>query len=406
MKSKDYEYRKPTDEGYEISEERKQQLIKKVKDQVKKGFIAHYQILSIGKNDEEYDYIYDWLDENDIEIRGINGTISGEIPNYIHYPKMGQSFTPEALDDIEQENLFEKLNSFSKKEQKDGVKEYQDTRNRLIEHNMKLANWVVNSRSITRIPIPLEDKKQMAYLGLIKAVDNFDPSMGIKFSTYAVKAIYRRILREVSREDGEIKQNAIISQQLEMIPEIENQMLMELNRKPEPYEIADILGVSMKRVHYLENLRNLREKESLQELKEIEDSEDSIRDRYYDEDKISNEEAGYVMDGVYIDEDENLPEGFRQKDITEDIAMTKSLKDTLLKVLSTLTERESEILKLRYGLIEGEEPKTQEVVGRIFGCTGSSIGRIEAKALRKMRHPVRSRKLKPYLDMDFEEYEH
>ena len=386
MKSKDYEYRKPTDEDYEISEKRKQELIKKVKDQVKKGFIAHYQILRIGKNDEEYNYIYDWLDENDIEIRGINGTISGEIPNYIHYPKMGQSFTPEALDDIEQENLFKKLNSFSKKEQKDGVKEYQDTRNRLIEHNMKLANWVVNSRSITRIPIPLEDKKQMAYLGLIKAVDNFDSSMGIKFSTYAVKAIYRRILTEVIKEDGEIKQNAIISQQLEMIPEIENQMLMELNRKPEPYEIADILGISMKRLHNLENLRNLKEKESLQEIMEKNNSkdstrdsfsdddstrdsfsdDDSIRDRFSDGDKIIHEDAGYVMDGVYIDEDENLPEGLREKDRAEDRMMTKALRDSLLKVLGKLTDQECEVLKLRFGIDNGEDPKTQEVVGKIF----------------------------------------
>ena len=395
MKSKDYEYN-PIDEDYEISEKRKQELIKKVKDQVKKGFIAHYQILRIGKNDEEYNYIYDWLDENDIEIRGINGTISGEIPNYIHYPKMGQSFTPEALDDIEQENLFKKLNSFSKKEQKDGVKEYQDTRNRLIEHNMKLANWVVNSRSITRIPIPLEDKKQMAYLGLIKAVDNFDSSMGIKFSTYAVKAIYRRILTEVIKEDGEIKQNAIISQQLEMIPEIENQMLMELNRKPEPYEIADILGISMKRLHNLENLRNLKEKESLQEIMEKNNSkdstrdsfsdddstrdsfsdddstrdsfsdDDSIRDRFSDGDKIIHEDAGYVMDGVYIDEDENLPEGLREKDRAEDRMMTKALRDSLLKVLGKLTDQECEVLKLRFGIDNGEDPKTQEVVGKIF----------------------------------------
>ena len=385
MKSKDYEY-KPIDGEYEISEARKQQLIKKVKDQVKKGFIAHYQILRIGKNDEEYDFIYDWLDENDIEIRGINGTISGEIPNYMHSPRMGQSFTPETLDDLEQERLFKKLNGFSKKDKENGVKEYQDTRNRLIEHNMKLANWVVNSRSIAKIPIPLEDKKQMAYIGLISAVDKFDPDMGVKFSTYAVKAIYRRILREVSREDGEIKQNAIISQQLEMIPEIENQMLMELNRKPEPYEIADILGISMKRLHNLENLRNLKEKESLQEIMEKNNSkdstrdsfsdddstrdsfsdDDSIRDRFSDGDKIIHEDAGYVMDGVYIDEDENLPEGLREKDRAEDRMMTKALRDSLLKVLGKLTDQECEVLKLRFGIDNGEDPKTQEVVGKIF----------------------------------------
>ena len=157
MKSNDYEYQIPGEE-YQISEKRKEELIKRVKNQIRKGFIAHHQILKIGQNDEELDFLYKWLDDNDIEIRGIDGTSSGEISNYTHISRMGQSFMPELLDDDEQEKLFWKLSEFSEKDKEEGSQAYLDVRNKLIERNMKLARWITSWTSISKIPIPLEDK--------------------------------------------------------------------------------------------------------------------------------------------------------------------------------------------------------------------------------------------------------
>ena len=105
MKSKDYEY-KQLDIEYEINAQRKQELISEIKIFINRGYIVHSKILQIGKNNVEYNFLYEWLKNNNINIKGINGTISGEVSNYIHTPKMGQSFIPELLEDEEQKNLF------------------------------------------------------------------------------------------------------------------------------------------------------------------------------------------------------------------------------------------------------------------------------------------------------------
>ncbi len=404
MKSKDYEYQYSNEE-YEISAKRKDELIKKLKNQVRKGFIAHHQILDIGQNDDELEFLYNWLDDNDIEIRGINGTISGEIPNYTHIPKMGQSFTPEILDDAEQERLFWKLNDFTSKDIEDNIPEYQDVRNKLIEHNIKLAKWITSWKGITKIPIPLEDKYQMAYLGLMDAVDKFDPSLGYKFSTYASKTIYRRIIREAYREDGETKQNIVVNEQLAMIPDIENQILVSLGREAKPYEIADILGVSLKRVYELENLRKLKKKDSLEQIESDRKNIEKISGQLSDGDKIIQSDAGYIMDGVYMDEEDILPLGFRKKDRVNDRAMTGMLKEDIIQVLSTLTEREEGILTKRFGLLDGRA-RTLVDIGGDYNVCKDRIRQIEAKALRKLRHPSRAKRLLPYLEgIDEDEYE-
>lgn len=396
MKSKDYEYN-PSEEEYEISAKRKNELIEKVKSQVRKGFIAHHQILNIGKNDDELDFLYSWLDDNDIEIRGINGTISGEIPNYTHIPKMGQSFTPEELDDAEQEKLFFDLNNFSAEDKKNNVPEYKKTRDRLIEHNMKLAKWMTSWKGIAKLKIPLEDKYQMAYLGLVDAVDKFDPYLGYKFSTYACKAMFRRIIREAYKEDGEAKLNIVVNEQLSMIPDIENQILVNLGREAKPYEIADILGVSLKRVSELETLRKLQQKESLEQIEDDRKDIETISSTLLDGDRITESDDGYIMDGVYMDEEDTLPVGFRKRDRIADKAMTQLLKEDLGKALSTLTDRERNVLIQRFGLQDGRA-RTLEEVGINYSASRERIRQIEAKALRKLRHPSRSTHLKPYLE--------
>lgn len=402
MKSKDYEYQAPEEE-YQIFEKRKEELIKKVKDQVRKGFIAHHQILNIGQNDEELDFLYQWLDDNDIEIRGIDSTISGEIPNYTHIPKMGQSLTPESLDDEEQEKLFWELSEFSEKDKEDGSQAYLDVRNKLIERNMKLAKWITSWKGISKIPIPLEDKYQMAYIGLANAVDKFNPSLGYKFSTYAAKAIYRRIIREAYKEDGEVKQNIVVKEQLAMIPEIEDQIFSNLGREAKPYEIADILGISLNKVRELQALRKFREKESLEQMADDRKDVETIIEDLSDGDTIteSSDEA-FIMDGVYIDEEDTLPEGFRMKDRVQEKIMSRKLSQSVENMLETLTEREKDVLLLRFGFVDGRT-RTLEEVGQRFGLGRERIRQIENKAIRKLRHPSREKLVKDYFDGD--EYE-
>lgn len=398
MKPKDYEYN-ISEEGYEISDKRKDELIEKVKNQVRKGIIAHYQILDIGENDEELDFLYNWLDNNGVEIRGTNGTISGEIPNFNHIPKMGQSYTPELLDEADQEKLFFDLKSFSKEDIQNNVPEYQKIRNKLIEHNMKLAKWVTSWKGIEKLKMPLEDKYQLAYLGLIDAVDKFDPSLGYKFSAYASKAIYRRIIGESYRESGELKSNPIVNEQLAMIPDIEDEIHTNLGREAKPYEIADILGVSLKRLSELETLRKLQEKESIEQIEDDQKNIETIYSELLDGDKIIESDTGVIMDGVYMEEEDTLPVGFRKRDRTADKVMVQSLKENFKEVISTLpTEREQGIIVRMFGL-DGGRPRTYEEIAKQYGISKFRVWEIERKALRRLRHPSRTKYLKPYLDV-------
>lgn len=378
MRVEDYEYKKNEIEC-EISEKRKDELLKKIRNQLQKGMIAHHQILKITDNDDELDFIYDWLDKNDIEIRGLNVSISREIENYTHlYSKTGQGFVPEQLDDEEQQRLFLELNNFSEDDKKNNIQAYIDTRNKLIEHNMQLAKWVTSWKWINKINIPTKDKQQMAYLGLIDAVDKFDPTLGYQFSTYACKAIYRAIVREAYREDGNFKQNMIINEQFEMMHEIEDQLLGTLEREPKPYEIANVLGVSIKRVNYLQQLKRLKEKESIEKV------DDNI-----------------IVDGVY--EDQSIPEGLTQRNMVEDSLITNSLKEEVMHALDTLTPRERNILTMRFGLEDGI-PFTHDQIARIFNVTRERIKQIEKKGLRKLRHPARAKELKDYYPEDNRNY--
>ncbi len=389
MRSKDYNYM-PAEE-YEISDARKEELIQKVTDQVRKGFIAHYQVLAIGENDEEYDFIYQWLDDNDVTIRGINGTISSEIPNYIHIPKMGQSYTPDVLSKAEQEKLFLELNSFSEEDKKDNPK-YKADREKLIESNMKLVKWITSWKGIRNLPASQEDKYQMGYIGLIKAVDKFDPSLGFKFSTYATKTISRTIIREVYRE-GEIRRYLEVNEQLAMIPDIENMIWLQLGREATQSEIADILGVSEEKVQELNTLRMLQEKDSLNQIVEDKGTIDVITGSISDGDRPSDYEvgAGLVLDGVYEDKTDVLPVGFKMCDKTAAAAMVEGIKGDIQQAISGLTEREQDVLILRFGL-GNEEPKTLENVGKHLGVSRERIRQIEAKALRKLHYRAITRK--------------
>ena len=399
MKAEDYEYQSPEDD-YEISEERKEKLIEKIEKKVSKGFIAHRRVLKIGKNAEELDFLYHWLDNHNIEIRGINGTITGEIPNYTHIIRLGKDYTQENLSEEEEEKLFLKLNEFSKEDKERGIPEYLDIRDKLIKNNMKLADWITSWSGIMQFPIEKEDKEQMAYIGLMNAVDTYKPGIA-KFSTYAIKVIYRRIQSEVYREDGELYQSKVTNKQLAMIPDIEETIFVTTGVKAKPCEIADILGISLKRLEELQTLIKLKERESLEQVDSNIRDEEKFINGLSDSDKVTKiNDKIFVQDGVYIDEEDILPQGFTIEDRVNDKTMRKMLEEEIQKSLLELKEREAEILRLRFGLANEEMPKTLDEVGKEFGLTRERVRQIEAKALRRLRCTSRAKYLKEFLEED------
>ncbi len=276
MKVKDYEYNYAK-EDYDISDEHKEYLLERLKECIVKDSIAHFEILKIGKNDEEYDFLYETLLDWGISIRGINVTMSGELKNFEHIPRMKQSYTPPMLDDEEQSKLFLELYNLNKKINNGDlsqVKKRDKVREKLIVGNMRYAKWIANSPYINRYHIPIEDKNQMAMIGLIRAVDGFDPTMGFKFSTYAYKTIQHEILRENGRtyhiasdtsNDKKIegRKSKITVQKLtnmqsyiEKKNRIVEQFLISLNREPTKDEIMEILGISLSEIEDFEKIQN------------------------------------------------------------------------------------------------------------------------------------------------------
>ena len=193
MKVEDYEYvDEDLDDDINLTDERKEEIVKKLKDQTVKGKITINKILNICKNDKEYDFAFEWTSQNDIIIRGSNITLSGELENYEYLDKLEEIKLPEPLDKEEQRNLFMKLKNMKK----DGVdkesEEYQNIRNKLIEHNMRLALWTVFKEyrnEIKDLGFEEDDLKQIALESLITAVDAYDVECGYEFSTYAVSRI-------------------------------------------------------------------------------------------------------------------------------------------------------------------------------------------------------------------------
>ena len=368
MEIQNYEY-EYVDEDYKILFERKEELIKKAEGLIRKGGIPHYQILRIVRNNDEINFLYNWLHKEGINIRGKNGRVSKEDINCPHMLNLGKCFTPKVLDDEEQERLFLKLNSFSSEDKTNNIPEYLKVREQLIERNMKLAKWVTGWESISKIKLSLEDKIQMAYVGLIDAVDKYDPSKGFRFSTYAVKAIYRRIIREASKQ-REIKRSNDIAKQLVMIQEIKDQILINFGREAKSDEISDMLDISLQKIQELEVLQKLMERESWEQI------ESDRKD----------------IEKVF----ERLSDG----DMVYDDAMTRLLKEDLNEVLSTLPDREKEVLIKRFGLND-EKARTLADIGREYNVSPEQISQIEQRALMRLRRPEMSIRIWHYVE-DFD----
>ena len=317
-------------------------------------FLEKNNIDVLRLQDSDDDIILDDDDDMDVEMEKIDLSVpdgvSTEDPVRMYLKEIGKVPLLTAEEEIELAKRMELGDQEAKK--------------RLAEANLRLVVSIAK-RYVGRGMLFL-DLIQEGNLGLIKAVEKFDYRKGYKFSTYATWWIRQAITRAIADQARTIRIPVHMVETINKLIRVSRQLLQELGREPTPEEIAKEMDMPVERVR--EILKMSQEPVSL-------------------ETPIGEEEDSHLGDFI---QDDNVP-------VPADAATFTLLKEQLEEVLGTLTEREQKVLILRFGLEDGRA-RTLEEVGKEFNVTRERIRQIEAKALRKLRHPSRSRKLKDYLE--------
>lgn len=352
------------------------EIKQKVKEGTIKNMLTYTEIIDmldgIDYDVEQIEKIFDTLEEMGIKIKSdaeaeaeieaseledadshmiiLNDSISVDDPVRMYLKEMGKVPLLSADEEIEIAQRVEKGDEKAKE--------------KLAEANLRLVVSIAK-RYVGRGMLFL-DLIQEGNLGLIKAVEKFDYTKGYKFSTYATWWIRQAITRAIADQARTIRIPVHMVETIYKLSRVKRQLVQSLGRDPLPEEIAEAMDVSVERVR--EIIKIAQDPVSL-------------------ETPIGEEEDSHLGDFI---PDDDIP-------LPSDAAAATLLKEQLMQVLSTLTPREEKVLRLRFGIDDGRQ-RTLEEVGKEFNVTRERIRQIEAKALRKLRHPSRSRKLKDYLE--------
>ena len=323
--------------------------IEKIYDYLERNNVDVLRFSEDDKEDEDMP-----IEEEEEEVTAIDLSvpegINIEDPVRMYLKEIGKVPLLTAEEEVELAKRMEEGDEFAKK--------------RLAEANLRLVVSIAK-RYVGRGMLFL-DLIQEGNLGLIKAVEKFDFRKGFKFSTYATWWIRQAITRAIADQARTIRIPVHMVETINKLTRAQRQLLQELGREPTPEEISEVMGIPVERVR---------------EIQKISQEPVSL------ETPIGEEEDSHLGDFI---QDDNVP-------VPAEAAAFTLLKEQLVDVLGTLTDREQKVLRLRFGLDDGRA-RTLEEVGKEFNVTRERIRQIEAKALRKLRHPSRSRKLKDYLD--------